>query len=1543
MPQLPALERSLLSIGRTIPLSESEPQANRNMARRSPTPEPSHGRGLAETVLNGLLQVLTITEKVSSIAYPPLQVPVGALLVVLKAYKKCKEANETIKSLIMRIESLNEMLRDISPTGHGEPSPALKQRLDAFAKKVQSIVNDAKALQSRGRLAKLLSAADYTEKVKSWFEELCWHVHSLVLAGTIDITLTVHEIAIGQQHGFTEMGRRFDNVDEGIEGIRNDIHSLGTNAIPGLRYVPHARFDFGRSGRSACDQGTRVEVLEKIYSWLRPGTQAQEDLSDPLSDVDVEWDSGRPILWIHALAGAGKTTLAETVARRCHAEGILAASFFCARDGDRSDILCIIQNIASDLAQYWPQFRDALFAASKANPHIQVASASQQIKTLLVEPLHVAKAQGEPPKNLIVIVDALDECKDDSADSTLLHALSLHISLLAPLKFIITSRPVANITRGFRALEALLQNTQELPLDRVTPALTERDIVTFLRRRFKEIGKQYRGLDEDWVSEEKVKHLARLSEGLFIYAATVASFVEDKRALDPRRQLDVLLPPALAESTPIPNGPAGSRFAVLDTLYGQVLHSSFESPYPPLQARVKRVLGTIALAEERLSPSELASLLGDTTDSIWGIIHPLRSVLAVPSEDEAHRGIRIIHLSFADFLIDRNRCTDKAFYIHSPTQHSLVALRCLELMQSLKYNICEIDSEHACLLNNEVLDLPARIAQHISPALRYACKYWTRHLCRAEIGEDLLVMLEGFCEAHLLHWLEALSLLGCVDGAVDALQSVQVFLNALKGRSLRATEAPSLLYDCERVVRAFYPIISTSSLHMYSTVAIFAPLDSPLHHLAAEDARPSLAMRVGADQTWSSTLASRATGTSNIRALAFSPDGMCVACGDEEGTIQLRNTHTGAQMQVLEGHTNCVLCVKFSLTGKELLSGSSDGTVYVHDVATGARLHEWREQSDAVFSVAWSLDGVLAASASGNDTVRLRKVASPEKMVVLQHDSEHHYVSDVVFAPNGDILFGSSATCYIWDTRSINWDADANITLIRKLAHDSEIRVVAVSPDSRLVACGLESGRIVLWNKSDGRQLRSLPGRTHVISLAFYPNNLLAAAYRSSPFILWDVTTGAPVKTMINDQATHAAAFAPDGLLIVHAIGSQVQIRLWPSEFKQAISFVGGVVQRCRLYTIAPRSTADGLEPLGLAATSPTGKHVLAGYWDKLRIYEASTGRCMRVIRHDSSSVLTTTWSPMGNLFACAQKDGVVNVWKADTGERVGNFPGHSSDDVTAVAFMPNEQHILFGSNDGEICKGRMGQKGKKMTSDVLFQSDGNMIVALAVSSDGQWILSAVNGSWQRPPDPPSADLLAIPSRQPVEHSGGYYSLRLHDATGRVVWIEHHPSFISSVAFSDDCTRALAGNSEGEVFLYDLTQLIPLGHVVSRSSPPLAVPERRLRPPCMDQIKYLSFTADCRGIVTDGSHAFLSPEQRPLRIQPNPASPRFAAAYFYEDGWLWRIDPADSNPRRLSWIPPSFRHDMNRYNPSLSWSAHAHTIAMKTREGRLAILDASQC
>ena len=67
--------------------------------------------------------------------------------------------------------------------------------------------------------------------------------------------------------------------------------------------------------------------------------------------------------------------------------------------------------------------------------------------------------------------------------------------------------------------------------------------------------------------------------------------------------------------------------------------------------------------------------------------------------------------------------------------------------------------------------------------------------------------------------------------------------------------------------------------------------------------------------------------TSNVRSVAFSPDGNTLATGSWDDTVRLWDTKTGAHIRTLTGHTNSVLSVAFSPDGNIIATGSDDGTM----------------------------------------------------------------------------------------------------------------------------------------------------------------------------------------------------------------------------------------------------------------------------------------------------------------------------------------------------------------------------------------------------------------------------------------------------------------------------------------------------------------------------------------------------------------------------------------------------------------------------------------
>src|SRR3984893_2545125 len=192
-----------------------------------------------------------------------------------------------------------------------------------------------------------------------------------------------------------------------------------------------------------CLPGTRVDMLEELYSWISYGAG---NTWDPYSDSPgVSRPARSPcIFWVNGLAGSGKTTIAFTCAEHCEDKGILAANFFCSRDNaDCSNVKLVFTTLAYQMGKFCCEFKVVLSDTLRSDPEIVYSDVSYQLQQLIVEPL---LAVGEKFPRSVVVIDALDECKDDNATSTILASLSQYIDKLFPLQFLITSRPIHEIT-----------------------------------------------------------------------------------------------------------------------------------------------------------------------------------------------------------------------------------------------------------------------------------------------------------------------------------------------------------------------------------------------------------------------------------------------------------------------------------------------------------------------------------------------------------------------------------------------------------------------------------------------------------------------------------------------------------------------------------------------------------------------------------------------------------------------------------------------------------------------------------------------------------------------------------------------------------------------------------------------------------------------------------------------------------------------------------------------------------------------------------------
>jgi hypothetical protein len=132
------------------------------------------------------------------------------------------------------------------------------------------------------------------------------------------------------------------------------------------------------------------------------------------------------------MAGMGKSTIAQTVARRYHDMQRLAASFFFSRGGgDVSHAGKFVTSIAVQLAHNVPASRQHVSDAVAERSNIASQALRDQWQQLVLRPLSKLRESGQEPETYTIVVDVLDECDNE-------YDVRIIVQLLAEVRSSIT-------------------------------------------------------------------------------------------------------------------------------------------------------------------------------------------------------------------------------------------------------------------------------------------------------------------------------------------------------------------------------------------------------------------------------------------------------------------------------------------------------------------------------------------------------------------------------------------------------------------------------------------------------------------------------------------------------------------------------------------------------------------------------------------------------------------------------------------------------------------------------------------------------------------------------------------------------------------------------------------------------------------------------------------------------------------------------------------------------------------------------------------------
>ncbi|KAM4059768.1 phosphorylase superfamily protein [Hirsutella rhossiliensis] len=442
-----------------------------------------------------------------------------------------------------------------------------------------------------------------------------------------------------------------------VGNLREAVLNADQRAVLDRLPASNASFDStDEEVQPRCFPGTRVDILEQVISWAQH------------SDASM-----KSIFWLNGMAGTGKSTISRSVARCLDEKGILGASFFFKRgELDRGSSSKLFTTIATQLASRRPAIAPRIKEAIDADSSICTKGLLVQFDKLLREPLSkVAQETSHGSESLVVIIDALDECETDASKLKAKAQMIINLFSLSQsmgLKVMITSRPELPIYLGFKSIEG---DYQDIALHQIAESAIEHDIRLFLDHETKRIRDEHNVLAQlggelplDWPGIATTLCLVNMAVPLFIFAATEVLRYSTKTQ---RSRMEATYRP------------------VLDRL---LVDLSCEDRDKAL-GRFRQIVGSIIILASPLSTIALSRLLSMAQKTIDNQLRRLHSVLRVPREASAP--VRLLHLSFRDFLSDPDKRDKNPFWIDEEHGHLELAHRCLAVMtESLRTDICEL-------------------------------------------------------------------------------------------------------------------------------------------------------------------------------------------------------------------------------------------------------------------------------------------------------------------------------------------------------------------------------------------------------------------------------------------------------------------------------------------------------------------------------------------------------------------------------------------------------------------------------------------------------------------------------------------------------------------------------------------------------------------------------------------------------------------------------------------------------------------------------------
>lgn len=442
--------------------------------------------------------------------------------------------------------------------------------------------------------------------------------------------------------------------------------------------------------------------------------------------------------------------------------------------------------------------------------------------------------------------------------------------------------------------------------------------------------------------------------------------------------------------------------------------------------------------------------------------------------------------------------------------------------------------------------------------------------------------------------------------------------------------------------------------------------------------------------------------------LKFSPDGMQLATGTLDTTVQLWDTATGEELIVfqkpIEGNTWSVsrqngttvvrnpmnnerngipTALAFSPDGTMLACGSNDNTIKVWNSVTGELIVTFTGHLSNVGSLTFSPDGNTLGSGSADGTVRFWDIKKrrPLQNKIVGHMSMR--TASILNDGSSLVSVSGGGIISVWDLKNSQKTTVISKTTLEVPLYQGTYRTLVLSPDgTKLANIGkqndpskpnFKANVLRLTDVYTGRELAAFPSGSGEV---FSPDGKTLASSGGNKIGFLNTETGEKREIITSDHDEDSdepkphvsvVAFSPDGKKIVSgASGGHVQ--LWDAETGAELSSFFGEL---------PPNGNRNRESIQQFAFSSDSSLIAVVSMKRIRMIGRAKQKHFKEVSQDSNIYNDAlTFSPDNSVLIISLFGGKMQLLDVATGDLLKTLDGHTAS-VEDLTFSPDNKTLM--------------------------------------------------------------------------------------------------------------------------------------------------------------------------------------------------------------------------------------------------------------------------